>query len=141
MPTMTRWSIKAAMLWLLAAVVIGIATSSPATIGLPSDWSRLNPLSWHFLAVGWATQLIFGVSYWMFPPNSKQRPYRSTRLGWTVFVLLNAGLLARLVAEGAPVLLGANPVGWIFLTSATAQFLAAAGFVANTWSRVKTRSS
>jgi hypothetical protein len=127
------------MLWLAIGLAVGVLTSASATPWVAHDVSRLTPLFWHFLTVGWATQLIFGVAYWMFPPWSRERPYRSPRLAWAVFVLLNAGLVARLLAEGVPVTFGsAVSPAWCVL-SAAAQRAAGIGFVLNTWSRVRVR--
>lgn len=49
--------------------------------------------------VGWITQLIFGVSWWMFPVISKEKQRGSDLLVWGVYGSLNAGLLLRAVAE------------------------------------------
>jgi len=127
------------MLWLVVGLALGVAVASPGTIGLGASWSRLGPLYWHFLAVGWATQLIFGVAYWMFPPLSRERPHRSERLAWTVFALLNGGLAARFAAEAMPALLGTAPSAALFALAAFGQWLAGLAFVANTWSRVRAR--
>jgi hypothetical protein len=139
LPALTRWSVKAAMVWLVMSLVVGMTTATASTLGLQGGWWRLTPLFWHFLTVGWATQLIFGVAYWMFPALSRERPYRSTRLAWAVFALLNAGLLARLLAEGSPVVLAWPDLPWMYAIAAAAQLAAGIGFVLNTWSRVRTK--
>ncbi|MCZ7546968.1 MAG: cbb3-type cytochrome c oxidase subunit I [Anaerolineae bacterium] len=93
----------------------------------------------HLLTVGWLTQLIIGVAYWMFPKYSKARPRGSERLGWATYALLNLGLALR--AAGEPLMAaqpGAN-AGWLLAASAVLQMLAAWAFVANTWARVKSR--
>lgn len=73
---------------------------------------------------GWVTQMIFGVTYWMFPILSRakmrgdERPWRAT------FVLLNAGLLLRVA-------------GKLLVLSALFQWLAALLFLFITWPRVR----
>lgn len=139
MPTLTRWSIKAALLWLVAATVVGIVASTPAALGLPAALTGLAPLYVHFLTLGWLTQLIFGVVFWLFPMYSKVRPHRSVRLGWTVFALLNGGMVLRALAEGTQPVAGVAPPPWLFVLAALALWLAGLGFVINTWGRVKVR--
>jgi hypothetical protein len=89
--------------------------------------------------VGWVSQLIFGVVFWMFPNYSAARPRGSERLGWAGYWLLNVGLLLRVAAEpwqrAAP---GPLP-GTLLAVSAGLQWLAGMAFVVNTWPRVKER--
>lgn len=49
--------------------------------------------------VGWVTQMIFGVIYWMFPIITRAQPRGNERLGWAVYILLNVGLLLRVIYE------------------------------------------
>src|SRR5690606_4328602 len=110
-----------------------------AVLGLPAAINTLSPVYFHLLMVGWVTQLIFGVVFWMFPKYSPQRPRGSERLGWAAYWLLNAGLLLRVVAEPGQAL-APNPVlGSGLALSAVLQWAAGMAFVANTWNRVKER--
>jgi len=84
-------------------------------------------------------QLIMGVVYWMFPKYSKEQPRRSEKLGWTVFVLLNVGLIIRAIGEPLNTLRPDLHLGWVLAVSAVLQLLAGWAFVINTWSRVKER--
>lgn len=63
MPTLTRWFLKAALIYLILALCAGILLSMPGETLI----SRLFPTYIHILAPGWLTQLIFGVAFWMFP--------------------------------------------------------------------------
>ncbi|HEX2636964.1 MAG TPA: hypothetical protein VHL81_07520 [Gemmatimonadales bacterium] len=136
MPPLTRWLVKAALLYLIAALVLGVAMQLPMAGRYPV-LAVLWPTYLHVLVVGWLTQLIFGVAYWLFPRYSAERPRGSERLGWATFVLLNAGLLLRLVGEPWRALgRGGHAV---LLVSAVAQLLAVWCFVLNTWPRVKER--
>ena len=74
----------------------------------------LVPVYFHLLMVGWVTQLIFGVAFWMFPRYSKEKPRGREGLAWAMYASLNAGLLLRGLAEpmhsGAPsAFLGGGP--------------------------------
>jgi hypothetical protein len=135
-PPLTRWLVKAALLYLIAALVLGVAMQLPMAGRYPL-LAVLWPTYLHVLVVGWLTQLIFGVAYWLFPRYSAERPRGSERLGWATFVLLNAGLLLRIVGEPWRAL---GRGGYtVLLVSAVTQLLAVWGFVLNTWPRVKER--
>jgi hypothetical protein len=136
MPPLTRWFVKSALVYFVAALGLGILLQAGTVRELP-----LLRVAWptyvHILVVGWLTQLIFGVAYWLFPRYSAERPRGSDRLGWTSFALLNAGLVLRIIGEPMAAL-GSN-MGALLVTSAVAQFLAGMAFVANTWPRIKER--
>ncbi len=55
----------------------------------------------HLLVVGWVTQLIAAVAYWMFPRREPRMPPNDAP-GYVVYGLLNAGLLLRTYAEPLP---------------------------------------
>lgn len=136
MPLLTRWFIKAAMLYLVAALLCGVAMQSPFADRIPilrAFW----PTYLHLLVVGWLTQLIFGVAFWLFPKHPSGVPRGSDRLGWACFALLNLGLLLRAVAEPLQGL--GRPSGPLLVASAITQLLAGWAFVANTWPRVRAR--
>jgi hypothetical protein len=135
-PPLTRWLVKAALLYLVAALVLGVAVQLPVAGRYPV-LAVLWPTYLHVLVVGWLTQLIFGVAFWLFPRYSAERPRGSERLGWAMFVLLNAGLLLRIVGEPWRALGGGGHA--VLLVSAVAQLLAVWVFVLNTWPRVKER--
>jgi hypothetical protein len=136
MPTLTRWFIKSAMLYLVAALVLSIAMQPPLRNQVPFlivVW----PTYLHLLVLGWLTQLIFGVAFWLFPKHSPAHPRGSDLLGWTSFFLLNLGLLLRAIAEPWHSLGGAG--GAMLMVAAVAQLLAGGAFVVNTWPRVRER--
>ncbi len=136
MPTLTRWLVKAGLLYLVAALLLGVAMQLPLAQGVPL-LAVLWPTYLHLLVVGWLLQLIFGVAFWLFPRWSAERPRGSERLGWLSFALLNAGLLLRLVGEPLHALGG--EAGNLLAVSAAAQLVAVWGFVLNTWPRVRER--
>jgi len=136
MPTLTRWLVKAALVWLVAALALGVAMQLPAAARLPmlrAAW----PTYLHLLVVGWLTQLIIGVALWLFPRHPAAPPRGSDRLGWATFLLLNLGLLLRAIGEPRHALgLDAH---FTLLLSAVAQLAAIGTFVLNVWPRVRER--
>ncbi|HUF35406.1 MAG TPA: hypothetical protein VMN37_05615 [Gemmatimonadales bacterium] len=136
MPTLTRWFIRAGLVYLLASFLLGVFMQWPPAAGMP--WLRAAwPTYLHLLVVGWLTQLIFGVAYWLFPRYSAAAPRGSERLGWASILLLNLGLVLRIIGEPWAVLGGETAP--LLLGSALAQLLAGWAFVANTWPRLRER--
>jgi hypothetical protein len=123
----------------VVALLVNALLAGRSVLGLPAAVNSLGPVYFHLLMVGWVTQLIFGVVFWMFPKQSAARPRGSERLGWAVFWLLNVGLLLRVLAEPWQSLAAGALPGSLLALSAVLQWLAGLGFVANTWTRVKER--
>jgi len=139
MPRLARWFIKAGLLYFVIALATGVIYQARTEIDLPTWVSTLDPVYVHLLAVGWITQLIIGVAYWMFPKFTKEQPRGSETLGWATFALLNAGLILRIVSEPRVTLRADPDLGWLLAVSAVLQTAAGWLFVINTWSRVKER--
>ena len=139
MPQLTRWFIKAGLIYFVVASAMGGLVLAREVVALPAWLALLRPVYLHLLMVGWVSQLIFGVVYWMFPKLSRERPRGSQTLGWIVFVSLNVGLLLRVVAEPLATLRPDLSIGWALVLSAVLQLVAGLGFIANTWGRVKER--
>jgi len=131
MPAVTRWAVRTALVYLVAALGLGVvAAAAPA--------SGLGPTTVHLLVVGWLTQLIFGVAFWMFPKREPSNARLRERLAWAAYGLLNAGLVLRAAVEPL-VARGYEPLGPLLVASALCQWLAAVAFVADTWPRVRGR--
>lgn len=139
MPSLTRWHLRTALVCFIAALLIGVLQAVDSLVPLPAMVSRLGPVYFHLLMVGWVSQLIIGVVYWMFPKYSATRPRGSERLGWACYGLLNAGLLLRVAAEPWQSLAPGPLPGGLLAVSAGLQWLAGLAFVVNTWPRVKER--
>lgn len=139
MPVLTRWFVKTSLAYFIAALVLGVAQAAPASLHLAPALAVTSPVYVHLLVVGWITQMIFGVAYWMFPRHSKDAPRGSDRLALTAYVCLNAGLLLRVIAEPAATLFPRTGFGPALGVSAVLQWLAGMAFVVNTWGRVKER--
>jgi hypothetical protein len=132
MPKLTRWFLKAALLYLLLGLISGILLALP----IGKQTSGAFPIYIHALVFGWLTQLIFGVALWMFPKYSPTNPRGHEWLGWATFILLNLGLILRIIFE--PLQASSSSfIGWMLVLAATLQWLSGVAFVANTWVRVR----
>lgn len=139
MPTLTRYFIKTGLIYFVLALSLGVALVMRPFLRLPEPFIAFSPVYIHLLMVGWVTQLIMGVVYWMFPKYSKDHPRGSEKLGWIVYFLLNIGLILRAVGEPLSVTNPGAPGSGMLALSALFQFVAGWGFVLNTWGRVKER--
>jgi cbb3-type cytochrome oxidase subunit 1 len=137
MPPITRLFVKTSLVYLVAALLAGFLLALRPLLALPALVNGLTPVYFHLFMVGWVTQLIVGVAYWMFPKWSKELPRGHDALALTTFWLLNLGLLLRVVAEPAQTVNAWPGWGWLIVVAALLQWLAGLAFVANTWRRVK----
>ncbi len=134
MPTPARWLIKTALLHLVLALGLALVRAGQTAGLLPGTASTLWLPQLHLLTVGWLTQLIFGVAFWLFPsPAPGTQP--SARLMWIAYGLLNTGVLLRVGAE--PGLIPASVQTWSLAMSAVLQWGASLLLVVHFWSRVR----
>ena len=140
MPPLTRWLVRTALVCFVAGLLLGVAMqvrgAREAFPLLAAAW----PGYVHLLTVGWVTQLIMGVAFWLFPRTDRSRPAPPAWLGWTGYVLLNLGLLLRLAAEPAAMLDAATPLRRLLPLSALLQLAAACCFALLLWPRVRERA-
>ncbi|HYL55594.1 MAG TPA: hypothetical protein VEU73_08475 [Gemmatimonadales bacterium] len=136
MPTIARWFIRTSLIAFVAALLVGIAQAAPQA---PAAVVAVGPVYVHLLVVGWITQMIFGVAYWMFPKSLKDAPRGSDSLAIASYVCLNVGLLLRVLGEPVHTLHPTAGLGWTLVLSALLQWLGGMAFVVNTWARVKER--
>jgi len=137
MPLLSRTMIKLGMIHLVLAMSIGVLMVAQPILGLPLWLGTLRPVYLHMITIGWLTQLIFGVAYWMFPKHSREKPRGNERLGWAGMVLLNIGAIFRAIGE--PLAVFHPNTGWILVISAVCLLLSGWGFILNTWTRVRER--
>ncbi|MFW5940707.1 MAG: hypothetical protein ACOC9V_03795 [Chloroflexota bacterium] len=137
MPKLSRWFIKAGLIYFVLALLVGVLLAGAPFIQLPPLVNGLTSVYFHLFMVGWITQLIFGVANWMFPILNREDPRGNETMGWVTFSLLNAGLILRGISE--PMLMTNNITLWGAIMTLSALLLGAAGvlFVANTWGRVR----
>jgi len=134
MPRIARIFVKTGMLYFLAALLVGVALEIPFL-----NFPVLLPLFWHMLMVGWITQIIFGVSLWMFPGRVREEGFKAQKLGWLTYTFLNVGLVLRIVAE--PVLSYSHATIWniLIFISASFQVVAAVTYVIEMWPRIQSK--
>lgn len=135
MPTVSRWLIKTALLYLALGLGVGVVRAGQGAGWLPGSAAALWLPQLHFLTVGWITQLIFGVAYWLFPQSREDDWGRP--IMWTAYATLNLGLLLRLLSE--PTLLPRDVRSWGVVTSAGLQWGASLLLVGYFWRRVRTK--
>lgn len=136
MPKVTRWFIKAGILYFAAGVLLSFLAEIPALGAGP----LLMPVYWHMLVMGWLTQLIMGVSIWMFPRKHRDKKKRESVLSWMAFWLLNSGLILRFISEPfLPIVQGNFAVTTLILTSVALQIFAILAYVAEIWPRLQPR--
>lgn len=136
MPTLTRWFLRAAIVNLVAGLALGLVLALPMGADLSPGWRMVYV---HLLVMGWATQMIFGVAYWMFPRRVPLDLTAFDTIGWTCFATMNAGLLLRAIAEPILAVRASPPAAAGLLLAALLQFVSVVAFVFQAWPRVSAR--
>ena len=139
MPRLTRYFIKTALLYLALALVLGLLLAARAALDLPAEFAALSPVFFHVFMVGWVTQLIFGMLFWMLPKYSKELPRGHEKVAWAAYWLINGGLVLRVVGEPLTALQPDWGTGWLLGLSALLQLGGGWAFIFNAWPRVRER--
>lgn len=135
MPRLSRWLVRTAFVYLVLALALGALMTSPWAV---ARWPRLAlaaPTQLHLFVVGWITQLIAGVAYWMFPRAGRDVPPDDPR-GWWVYGGLNSGLMLRALAEPWT---GSDRALVLLPISAALQLAAGVVLVVTLWPRTRGR--
>lgn len=134
MPRIARMFIKTGLIFFLISLLLGIAVEIES-LSLPV----LMPLFWHTLMVGWITQIIFGVSMWMFPGRTREEGFKAQLWGWLTYIFLNTGLVLRLIAE--PMLSYSDLAVWnlLVLGSAVLQVSGGVTYLTEMWPRIMSK--
>ncbi len=140
MPRLTRWAIRAALVYLVAGLVAGVLYWANAQWAVWPPLAALNPIYIHLLVVGWLSQLVFGVIYWMFPIIRKDNMRGDPRPAWAMFILLNVGLILRAICEPWHTMAGDSVSGAGLVLSAVLQVIAGYLFVIVCWPRVREKA-
>lgn len=135
MPKLTRWSLKLSLGSLLLSMLLNLILSTPQHWLDIGGLYQLRPAMLHLFLVGWITQFIFGVANWLFPRVSRERFNPYPALAWSAFVMLNIGLVLRLIAE--PFHSQLPFLGLALVLSGIMQWMAGLLFVVNLWGRIK----
>jgi hypothetical protein len=93
----------------------------------------------HLFMVGWVTQLIFGMLFWMLPKYSRALPRGHEKVAWAAYWLINGGLVLRVVGEPLTALQPEWGLGWLLGLSALLQLGGGWAFIFNAWPRVRER--
>ncbi len=98
MPTLSRYMIRTALIYLLLGFTIGgLLLTHKGIPFYPQLW-RWLPIHIQFLLFGWIVQLVMGVAFWILPRTwAKPRRPRAT-LAWIAYILLNVGIWLIVVA-------------------------------------------
>lgn len=150
MPAASRILVKASLVYLGIGAVLGALLLVNRWVPLGAWILLLKTSHVQVLLIGWLTQLIMGVAWWLFPPlprradpDASQRVRRgqvqrgSELLFWATFASLNAGILLRAICEPL--------YGWTWIAvyqvlsdlSGLLLLAAVAFFVSNVWGRIR----
>lgn len=135
MPKISRFFIKTGLLYFLLALALRLVLD--VTGWVPKYIIR--PLFWHALMLGWITQIIMGVSTWMFPGRTKEESFSAQKWSWLAYVGLNAGLILRFIS--APLVVTSGNYIWRLVLSASAilLLLGIVFFVIELWPRIMSK--
>jgi hypothetical protein len=140
MPKFVRSFIKAGILYLVGSLLIGVSLAGDAIMPYPSFKTTLFPTYLHLFMVGWVTQIIFGVSIWMFPSPPEGGRYGNESIIWLVFWTFNLGLVFRLIAEpGILYLEDSIVMNMGMVLSSLLQWIAVLAYTYHIWGRVRSK--
>jgi hypothetical protein len=128
MPFLVRLYVRTAFVHLLLALGLW---------AMRGNVLYLRPAALHLFFVGWLTFLIFGVAYWMFPRESRERPLGRSSWVAMAYGLLLIGLWFRVVSEPLTILGTAGPWPLLLVAGAWFQWLGGALFTAAIWRRIR----
>lgn len=138
MPKISRWFIKTGIIYFLIGILLSIVTELPG-IGAGS---LLLPVYWHMIVIGWLTQIIMGVSIWMFPRKDRSKKKRESAFSWTSYWLLNSGLLLRFLTEPfLPLFQQSAFLNVALILSSLLQIAGIASYIIEIWPRLQARKN
>jgi hypothetical protein len=151
MPTTSRVTIRISIIYLCLGAALG-------TLLLVNRWILLGPAvsvlrvsHISMLVIGWLTQLILGVAWWLLPPLGIRHPTDdglprrgqaqrgSEPLFWATVLCLNVGVLLQALFQPLFLLTQVNALGRIAGLADLFLLAAAVTLVVNLWARVRGR--
>jgi energy-converting hydrogenase Eha subunit C len=131
MPALSRWFIRASLVYLALGFTLGGLLLSNKGLGFyPPIWRSL-PAHYEFLLMGWMVLVVMGVAYWILPRISTGgASHGNERLAILAFVLLNIGIWL-VVAQPIFMLPGLSFAGRLL------ESLGAVLFLVAVWQRIK----
>jgi hypothetical protein len=131
MPRLSIWFIRFALDYLLLGFTFGgLILFNKGMPLFPLVWSLL-PAHIEFVLIGWTSQLVMGMGFWILPRFSRPPVRGNEKMAWGAFVLVNAGIW--MFALGSFGSVG----GWLSLAGRAAEAAGVLLFVLNAWPRVK----
>lgn len=76
---------------------------------------------------------------WMFPGRTKEEGFWPQKWGWLTYIMLNVGLICRVVAEPASYTSSAILWNILIVISAVAQVAAAVTYTIELWPRIQSK--
>lgn len=150
MPLTSRITVKASIIYLALGAVLGAVLLINRWLPLGPAVEALRASHIQFLVVGWLTQFILGVGWWLFPPlaigmradsplpvRRGQNQRGSETLFWLALACLNLGILLRALFEPLQHWTELDLFGTLADLSGIVLLAAAVLFVANLWGRVR----
>ena len=150
MPLTSRASVKVSIVYLVLGAVLGAVLFVHRWFPLGPAVVALRASHIQFLVVGWLTQFIIGVAWWLFPPlaiglrdgaslpvRRGQRQRGSESLFWMALACLNAGILLRALSEPLHDWTKLDLFSALAGMSGFLLLAAAILFVVNLWGRVR----
>ncbi|MFN8577079.1 MAG: hypothetical protein U0354_09510 [Candidatus Sericytochromatia bacterium] len=122
---------------MVLSLLLGMINLSANFIDLPLFFTVTTPIYFHFYMIGWITQLIFGVAWWMFPVITIENPKGSDNQAWLLYILINTGLILRSIAEPFNALESDKIWAVLLVLSAIIQFFSGVLYSFILWKRVK----
>lgn len=138
MPKFVRFFIKTGLAFFVISLLLGVVFATSPFIDLPGIINSMMPTYLHIFMVGWITQIIFGVSIWMFPSPDKGGRYGNETIIWFIYWTLNVGILLRVFAEpGNQAFPKSGFMNFSLLLSALLQWSGALLYAYHIWGRIK----
>jgi hypothetical protein len=129
-PPLTVWCVRIALGYLGIGFTLGALMLGARGLALSPTLIHLRPLHMELLLVGWMVQLALAIGYWILPRRAGVGRGHE-RLAWGALLLLNVGVLS--VGLGSAL---AAPA-FVLIAGRAAELLAALGFAAHAWPRVR----
>lgn len=129
-PRAARVLVRLALLHLVGGAALGAAVLAARVGACPTLPAGAVAAHAELVLLGWLVQLAMGVALWILPRALAGGPAgagRSDAPGWTLVVLLNAGVLAAVAASAGVLPPALLPAGRVSSAAAVALFARHAG--------------
>jgi hypothetical protein len=138
MPKVTRLFIKSGLVYLFLGIIMAFVAELPQV----NTGVLLLPVYWHMIVIGWVTQVIMGVSIWMFPRRKRSREKIESVPALLSFWTLNSGLILRFTAEPfIPLFQGNSAITSVVVISTLLHIAAVLFYLTEIWPRVFMRKN